>query len=344
MKYTLIGAGAIGGSMAAWLSRNGAEILYVDAVQEHVDAMNRKGLTICMDGAGDFTVPVSAKMIQELQEPLEIVFLAVKSQYTRSVMETVAPLLKRDGYVVSLQNGINEPVIAEYVGQKHVIGAFVNWAADYMAPGVIRFGGHSNFAIGELDGTITERLRELQSFLSGFQRVDISTRIMNLLWSKQINICTMFATGITHLLIPGGLDYTPTQETISALTLEAMRVPEKLGIELESFDDFAPELYRTGAYREALKLTADHYRGMAKNYTGLYRDLAVRKRRSEIDGTVGVTVELGQKLGLSMPLNRRLVELVKEIEQGKRSICTQNLLDLRETYRQAYPNGLKMLL
>lgn len=328
MKYTLIGAGAIGGSMAASISRAGADILYVDADVAHVRAMNENGLTIIDPRNGDFTVPVRAEHIDDLQEPLEIVFLAVKTQHTRAAMERIAPLLKDSGYVVSLQNGINEYVIGEYVAEHRVIGAFVNWAADYIEPGVIQFGGHSNFVIGELDGSITERLKHIKEFCSPFQEVEISSHVMCQLWSKQVNICAMFATGITHLMIPGGMDYEQTQETIANITLEAMQVPDKLGIKLVSFDDFRPDLYRQGRYKEALKITADHYRSMVKNYTGLYRDLAVRKRKSEIDGTVGYMVQMGEKLGLSLPLNKKLVSMVKEIEAGEREICTENLLEL----------------
>ena len=79
MKYTLVGAGAIGGSMAAWLTRAGAEILYVDAVPDHIRAMNERGLTIRDPRGGDFTVPVKAVHIDDLGEPLEVVFLATKT-------------------------------------------------------------------------------------------------------------------------------------------------------------------------------------------------------------------------------------------------------------------------
>lgn len=340
MKYTLIGAGAIGGTMAAWISRAGGEILYVDVVKEHVDAMNQKGLRIVDPKDGDFQVKVTACLLDELKEPLEVVFLATKTQHTRDAMKVIAPLLREDGYVVSLQNGINEYTIAEYVGTERVVGAFVNWAADYLEPGVIQFGGHSNFTIGELDGSLTPRLLELKEFLAPFEEVSISDNVMRQLWSKQVNISAMFATGITHLMIPGGFDYPETQETIACIALEAMQVPAKLGVDLVEFDDFSPSLYRSGHYQEALKRTADHYREMVKNYTGLYRDLAVRRRRSEIDGTVGATVELGEGMGLKLPLNRRLVELVKEIEAGKREICTENLLELKAAYEEYYPDGL----
>lgn len=343
MKYTLVGAGAIGGSMAAYLSRAGAEILYVDAVPEHVQAMNEKGLTIRDPRNGDFTVPVKAALIDELNEPLEVVFLATKTQHTAAAMEKIAPLLKENGYVVSLQNGLNEYVIADYVGRERTVGAFVNWAADYLEPGVIQFGGHSNFSIGELDGSITPRLLELQTFCAPFQPVEVTGHIMSRLWSKQVNISAMFATGVTHLLIPGGMDFEPSQTAIACIALEAMQVPAALGVPLEAHDDFDPELYRQGLYQQALKVTAEHYRPMVKNYTGLYRDLAVRKRRSEIDGTVGVTVEMGEKQGLTLPLSKKLIEQVHQIEEGKREICTENLLELAADCQRLYPQGLDAL-
>lgn len=344
MGCTLIGAGAIGGSMAAWLSRAQTEVLYVDVIKEHVHTMNEKGLTIRISPDKDFNVPVRAILLNDLNKIDDIVFLATKSQHTRTAMEKITPLLPQNGYIVSLQNGINEYSIAEYVGRERVVGAFVNWAADYIEPGVIQFGGKGEFMIGELGGEITPRLLNLQRICSAFQPVKLSHNIMQELWSKQINICAMFATGITHLLIPGGLDFEPTQETIACLVLEAMQVPAKLGIFLVPFDDFRPNLYCAGRYHEALKVTADHYRSMLKNYTGLYRDLAVRKRRSEIDGTVGFIVESGQKLGLPLPLCQSFIKIVHEIEANIRPICTENLLELKDHYQKFYPDGLQKLI
>ena len=344
MKYTLIGAGAIGGSMAAYISRAGGEILYVDVVPEHVSALNRCGMRIYTPGKEDFTVPVKAELLQDLDEPLECVLLATKSQHTADAMKVIAPLLKPEGFVVSLQNGLNEYIISDYAGRERTVGAFVNWAADYMSPGVIQFAGHSNFAIGELDGRTTERVLALQEFFTPFQKPEISGNILSQLWSKQVNICAMFATGMTPLMIDGGMIFPETQETIACIALEAMQVPYKLGVPLVEFDDFKPELYRQGRYADAMKATSDHYHRMVKNYTGLYRDLAVRKRKSEIDGTVGLTIEIGEREGLELPLCRKFVGMIKEIEAGERLIRTENLLELKKEYEKLYPEGLAGLL
>lgn len=330
-RYVIFGSGAIGGSMGAYLVHSGFDVLFVDQAKDHVEAINRNGLTI--EGIdGEFTVSAPAVLPSELKGPLDVVFLAVKSQHTAMAMEIITPLLADDGFVISLQNGINEYTIADYIGTDRTIGAFVNWAADYISPGRIKFGGKSNFIIGELNGALSSRLMTLQKDLQAFLSAQVTNNIMGYLWSKQINISVMFATGMTPLTITEGLEYPDTQEVYTALALEAMQVPQVLGVTLEAFDDFDPELYRQKRYGDAIKKTADHYRFMLKNRTGLYRDLAVRKRPSEIDGTVGHTVKKGEDFGLDLPCNKRMVELVHEIEEGYRNIGIENVFELKKIF------------
>ena len=88
----------------------------------------------------------------DLPESLGAVLLAVKAHHTRTALAMIAPRLADDGFVVSLQNGINEPVIAEAVGAERTVGAFVNFGADYIRPGRIFLGGKGAFYIGEVDG------------------------------------------------------------------------------------------------------------------------------------------------------------------------------------------------
>lgn len=328
-KYVIYGAGAIGGSLGAHLIKAGLDVIFIDSFKEHVDAVKSKGLYI--EGVeGEFNVKAEAFLPTEYNEKLDVVFLAVKSQDTLEAIENISKLLADDGYVISLQNGINEYDIANLIGKERTIGAFVNWAADYISPGRIRYGGKGDFYIGELDGKISERLLHLQKALNNFLDVQITDNIMGYLWSKQVNICVMFTTGITPLSINEGLDYLDTQDVFINIAMEALQVPDKLGINLEEFDDFDPELYKNGQYKEALKKTADHYRYMLKNYTGLYRDLAIRKRKSEIDGTVGYVVKMGEQLGCVLPCNKKLVEMVHEIEDGNRKITLENVIELKK--------------
>ncbi len=142
MRYAVIGAGAIGGTVAAALVRDGHEVLLCDADTEHVAAINADGLRI--EGpVEEHTVRVQAVTPDRLEGPLEAVLLAVKAHHTAAAVAPVAPLLAADGFVVSLQNGFNEDAIAAAVGRQRVVGAFVNFGADVIAPGRILRGNRA---------------------------------------------------------------------------------------------------------------------------------------------------------------------------------------------------------
>src|SRR5579859_1326400 len=146
MTYTVFGAGAIGGTVGAHMVRGGESVLFVDRDVDHVRAMQERGLTI-RGFAETFTVPVSATTPDALPDRLETVLLACKAPATEAAVLSFADRLSPDGCVVSLQNGLNEIQIARIVGERRTIGAFVNFSADYLEPGLIHFGGRGSFFI-----------------------------------------------------------------------------------------------------------------------------------------------------------------------------------------------------
>src|SRR6185437_4081379 len=113
-----------------------------------------------------FTVPVEATTPDALPDQLETVLLACKAPATEEAVRSFADRLRPDGCVVSLQNGLNELAISRLVGEERTIGAFVNFSADYLEPGLIHFAGRGTFVIGELNNAITPRLQSLQQALS----------------------------------------------------------------------------------------------------------------------------------------------------------------------------------
>ena len=113
MSITIYGAGAIGGIMGAFMANAGEDVLFVDKAPEHVDAMNAPGLRI--SGSKSLKIPAKAVLPEQLKGPLGLVFLAVKSQ--DGPRSTIAPLAGPDTVVVSLQNGMNPPAIAERLGK-----------------------------------------------------------------------------------------------------------------------------------------------------------------------------------------------------------------------------------
>src|SRR5262249_10124474 len=127
------GAGAIGGTLGAYLARAGQDVTFVDVVPEHVAAIRNQGLQI--DGpAQSFTVKAPAFVPAEVEGRWRRVFLAVKAQHTADAARMLEPHLALDGYVLSLQNGLCELTIEKEVGRGRTVGAFINYGSDWLQP------------------------------------------------------------------------------------------------------------------------------------------------------------------------------------------------------------------
>src|SRR5438045_7808231 len=195
--YVVVGAGAIGGTIGARLARSGRTVLLCDADPEHVEAVNERGLRI--EGPVEqFAVDIQATLPDDLPDGLGAVLLAVKSQHTRDALAAVAPRLAPDGFVASLQNGINEPLIASVVGTDRTVGAFVNFGADYLEPGRIFLGGRGALYVGELDGRRSERLERLLRDLPDAKE---TSNILGFLWAKEAYGAMLFATAVSDLAV-----------------------------------------------------------------------------------------------------------------------------------------------
>jgi 2-dehydropantoate 2-reductase len=320
MRYTVIGAGAIGGTVGAHMVRGGESVLFVDRDVDHVQAMQSNGLTI-RGFAETFTVPVQATTPDHLPDRLETVLLAVKAPATEDAVRSFADRLAPDGCVVSLQNGLNELLIASLVGEHRTIGAFVNFSADYMEPGLIHFGGRGTFVIGELNGTITPRLQSLQTALRHWGDVQLTENIWGYLWGKQAYGAMLFATALTNDSMADAID--AHRSVMVALAHEVLEVAHAVGVKPLGFDGFdpsdvAPSLEDIIAIR----------RTDEKTHSGVWRDLAIRKRRTEVDAHFQPIISRAAELGLQVPLLERMVEMIHDIEEGRRDFSGANLDEL----------------
>lgn len=327
MQFTIYGTGAIGGSLGAYMVRAGEDVLFVDKSEDHVAKMKREGLEV--DGyGGEVKVRVNAVLPGELRGPLTIVLLAVKSQHTEEAIQYLSKYLDEKSVVISLQNGLNEYTISKIIGTERTVGAFINWAADYIGPGQIKLGGKGSFYLGEVNGAMSERIMELAGPLSALFPVNPTNNIMGYLWSKQVDATVLFATALADMPIHEVVETQGMARVMGDLVREAMQVPAALGVKLEKFDEFDPELYRKFKDAEAMGKIADQYRHNIKNKTGVWRDLAVRKRKTEVDGILGATVVQGEKHGIALPCLKRLIAMIHELEDGKRIMDIQNFKEL----------------
>ncbi|MBW7881390.1 MAG: ketopantoate reductase family protein [Caldilineaceae bacterium] len=333
-RYVVVGAGAIGGTIGAYMVRHGLEVTFVDSDERHVEAINRDGLTI-RGYAETFTVQAAAVTPDEMPPQLHAVILAVKAPATRAAMATIAPNLRAAGFVVSAQNGLNELAIGELIGAQRTVGCFINFSADYLEPGLIHFGGPGAFFIGELDGAISDRLRVLHGDLDhwGGGDVHMTSNIWGYLWGKQAYGSMLFATALTNDSMGDAID--GHRDAMVRLAQEVLAVAAAQGIEPMGFDGFEPQVLgqaTPGALDAKTNASLDRLvelrRRDQKTHSGVWRDLAVRKRRTEVDEHFPPIMALAQKRGIATPLLARMVAMIHEIEEGKRPLRRENLDEL----------------
>ncbi|HEV8674428.1 MAG TPA: 2-dehydropantoate 2-reductase N-terminal domain-containing protein [Methylomirabilota bacterium] len=223
MSITIYGAGAIGGVTGAALARAGHDVLLVDAAADHVAAMNAHGLAVDAPGGG-WTARVRAVTPAALSGGLDLVLLAVKSQHTGEALDTLAPRLAPPATIVSLQNGLNEELIAARVGAARTVGCLVNWAADWVAPGRIQHGGRGAFVVGELDGTPSARAKELAALLDAVTDTRVTENIWGYKWAKHVYGALLVATALVDAHVYEVVERSPAvQRMLVALVAEGMR-------------------------------------------------------------------------------------------------------------------------
>ncbi len=333
-KILIWGAGAIGGTLGAYLIRQGHDTLFVDIVADHVQAIQQKGLSIT--GPVDaFTVAAEACLPSELTGEYAAIFLCVKSQHTRAAMQTLRPFLADDGFVLSAQNGLNELIIQDFVGRERAIGAFINFSADYHAPGEILFGGRGAVVLGELDGAFSQRLRRLQRLLHAFDKNTLITdSIWGYLWGKEAYGAMLFISALTHQSIADALADGRYRPLYIQAAQEILQLADKLGIKALGFNGFEPALFLEGdaaGIEQSLDKLVAFNKLSAKTHSGIWRDLAVRKRKTEVLMYEPLLTQ-AQAAGLALPLTRRWIEMIQEIENGEREQALSNLDQLKAEF------------
>ena len=316
--YVIVGAGAIGGTLVHHLARAGHGITVVDADPEHVRAVREHGIVV-RRGDERTAAPVAAAFTTDEAGPerVERVLLAVKAQATDRALDWIAPRLAPDGFVVSLQNGLNEQAIAARVGAERTVGAFVNLFADVVAPGQIRDGGLGALVVGELDGRDSARVREVVADLQAWGPARATANVPGYLWSK---------LGFGAMLVATALADAPMAELIDrhrrvmhGLAGEVYAVAAAEDITLEPFDAFDPVPYAGGddaAKDAATDALVAWLATQAKDRSGIWRDIAVRRRPTEVPTHYRPVIDRAAARGIAVPGLERLVAQIAQLEAG----------------------------
>ena len=328
------GAGAIGGTIGAYFVRAGLPVLFVDRDAAHVAAIRSKGLQI--EGpVAQFTVQAKAVTPDAVEGVFSCILLCVKAQDTKAAAQALLPHLADNGYVASFQNGLNELELADIVGENRTVGAYLNFGADYMSPGLVQYSGRGGVYVGEIDGAVTPRIKALHEMMRIFEPNAVLTdNIMGYLWGKLGYGALLFATALTNASICDALASREPRPLFRQLAGEATQIAFAMGIKPHGSNGYEPAAFAPGASDAQADASFDamvaHNATSAKTHSGIWRDLAVRKRRTEADAQLGPIVAFGERTGIAAPATKRLIAMIHEIEDGQRSLAWDNLAELAQ--------------
>ena len=334
-KIAVLGAGAIGSSVGADLTKTGLDPLIIDQWPQHVEAMKMSGLHIGMTDE-DLKIPVRACHLCELatlNEEFDIVLLIVKSYDTRWMAELIKPYLKSGGGLVGVQNSMNDDAIAGIIGRERTVGCVVELSAEVFMPGVVQRNTTRKgtwFAVGELDGSFTPRVREIESILRNVGQVEVTNNIYGAKWTKLIaNSMTMGPFGLLGLRgaeaaeLPGMFEISVRlgQEALAVGAALGYRIEPVFGLSEKEFSGSSDEVLIT-----AMKTLIHHVGTRAR--TAPIQD-HIKGRKSEMEFINGLVARRGKETGVPTPYNDAVAELARQIDAGALKMDVSNFERLK---------------
>ena len=338
-KIAIVGAGALGGYVGGTLAHLGHDVTLIDPWPQHVEAIRARGLEL--DGVTPeekFTVTAARTLhLTEVQSlagaPVDVAMVAVKSYDTAWATALIGPYLAPDGFVVSLQNCLNEETIAGVVGWGRTVGVVASViSVDLHEAGRIRRtvakGGerHTVFRVGEPHGRVTRRVEELADWLRGIDSAKVTTNLWGERWSKLVqNGMGNGVTAATGLTSSDCLRNPAIRRFQIRLAGEGIRVGQALGYQLEKIRGLEPERLARAAEGDAAALAEAEAALLPQAGANPRADIQrpsmaqdIRKgRRTEIDAMNGFIAAKGASAGVPAPSHVRLTEIVTRVERGE---------------------------
>ena len=340
MHVVVAGAGGIGGAIAGEVALGGGNVSVIDAWADHVGAIRADGLRLVGPSpAGERTARLNAWHIDEWRRlaPVDLLIIAAKAFDNRWLAPLLAPRLTDAATVISAQNGVNEPPLAELLGPERVIGAVVLFPAEAVGPGQVRLDWQPTLQIGELDGTSTDRLEQVSEALGLGVEVAVSDHIWGAIWSKLVMNC--MSNPVNAVLGGRARDCReqPGPRRVSlACGSEAVAVGRAQGHRIKPVSGIDAERILVGGAGGpgAAELAADWEATAAElgEVKGSMPTDIERGRKTEIESLSGFVSREGMRLGISTPANDAVYKMVGEIESGARAPGSQNLEELLSVF------------
>jgi 2-dehydropantoate 2-reductase len=349
LQIAIMGVGALGGYVGAHMAQAGEDVIFIDPWPEHVERMRTAGLRIShFREVPEFIVRVRALHLTDVQQlikqPVDVAFVCVKSYDTAWATMLIGQYLSPTGFIVSLQNCMNEEPIAEVVGWRRVVGCVASAiTVELCEPGHVRRASgrsgprHTVFRTGEVHGHTTTRVREICRLVGLADSATVTSNLWGERWSKLV--VNAMANGISACTGLPSIEMVRNyaiRHFATRVGSEAIRVGQALGYQLELIHDLDPEIIAKAGEgdAEAAKLFDERRLAEVDRLSGgehrpsMGQDV-VKARRTEIDLINGFIASKGEEVGISTPANRALTEIVRRVERGELAPDPRHLMEVR---------------
>jgi len=321
-RNAIYGAGSLGTVLGAYITKNGGQIDLINRNKDHVAALNKKGARIT--GTVKMTVPVTAYTPEEMSGKYDVILLMTKQLFNKEVVTSLKDFLADDGVIVTLQNGLPEPGIAEIVGSNRTVGCVVEWGATLSSPGVCTLTSDPaslSFHMGKMDGISDEQFKKVKDLLELMCPVYEEENLIGARWSKLLINATFSGLGT----VVGGV-FGDVSENKAAAKVAIRCMKECIDVGHAAGAEFAPV--------QGKNITALFYykNAVKRAIATMLIPIAMKKHRNiepsmlqdlkkgkpcEIDAINGIVCEWGRKCGVKTPINDKIVEIIKKCEAGE---------------------------
>ncbi|MCL2368165.1 MAG: 2-dehydropantoate 2-reductase [Oscillospiraceae bacterium] len=331
-RIAIIGCGAMGAILGAYMTKAGCDVEMVDTNQPHVDAMNKDGVRVI--GLAEFTQPVKAITPDQMSGIYDLTILLTKQMANKAVLTHLVKFMNDDSVVCTLQNGVPEPDVAAYVGEKRTVGGATNWSATYEGPGICNLTTNIAiaqylFEIGEVDGQITPRIEKISELLGHMGTAKITDTLMASRWGKLV-----FNTAVSGLSAVCGITFGEVvtdpvsraccsyigREVKKCCEAEGYALPPVAGVvPMDSLDLVDQEMFE--ANQKLFQMMGMFLKdGKASMLQDLEKGL-----ETEVGVINGHVSMVGDKYGFETPFNDKVVEVVRRIEKGEITCSPDNM-------------------
>lgn len=331
-RIAIMGAGSLGTILGAYLNKAGIKVDLIDAYKAHVDALNQNGAKVV--GQVEMVVPVKALTPDQMEGEYDIFLYIAKQTSNQTALPKMKQHLSKNGFIITLQNGIPEPAIQAVVGEDRVVGCPVGWGATFKGPGVSELTSKveaMTFDIGEPKGGDSPRLHEIKAILENMCPTHILDNLPGIRWTKVLVNSTLSGlSAVTGGTFGDVLDSEKALDIVTYVGNEVVKVGRAQGVRFEKMAGYPIAdmiSWTTEEERQKLKAT---YKAFFTPHRALKASMLQDLEKglmTEIMAINGVTYEGGRKLGIPTPANDFVVDMVSS-HQEKKSKPNFECLDL----------------